>query len=75
MSIFYNGFRHLRWYATLLVLVLIGLIEASTGGRNGAMAATSIITDIRIGTQENTTRFVFEFTKGMAVNIFTLAKS
>ncbi|MAH83798.1 MAG: hypothetical protein CBB68_05480 [Rhodospirillaceae bacterium TMED8] len=37
------------------------------------MAATSIITDIRIGTQENTTRFVFEFTKGMAVNIFTLA--
>ena len=65
--------RHFRWAPVLAVFLATWACMPPFGADRGAWAASSVVTDIRIGSAGKVTRIVFEFTERMAVRLFTLA--
>ena len=66
---FHNwGINRLFRKILIFVLVIFGLSVSFS-----AMAANVIVTDIRVGTNEETTRIVFDIDQMVEFNIFTLA--
>ena len=62
-----------RWasFAMVFLVVWAAILPGSTGGN--ARAASTVVTDIRIGTAAKVTRIVFEFTERLSIRAFTLA--
>lgn len=65
--------RHFRSTAVALAFVAVVVSQPPGGVRGTALAASSVVTDIRIGSADKVTRIVFEFTERMSVRLFTLA--
>jgi len=70
---FWAILRHCRRFpleVLLLTMLVCGGIVAPGGPAN---AASTVVTDIRIGSAGNTTRIVFEFTERLSARVFALA--